>query len=466
LTTIDAAQSREGVRLFAAIPRTPLWVLAGQVVILIATIIGFGLRQSVKPKLFDLLLALAVGALVVLGPRGNLRRIVVSIPFALYLLWWALSWVWTWDRDIYLLESQLILPASAMLTIAATVLPLARFKDALLLSFYGGILYNALYTVANLGPATSHTDGTSGWSGSVGHKNGLGPFVLVALLAILTLEEDARRRRIGIATCLFFIVMTQSTTTYIATGVLLPFAWFLRSVSTAPSNVRGTRLLSGAIIGAVIAIVVSAYSVTLLGFVGKDPTLTRRTEVWAGVIEASEAVPWTGYGIGGAWLGGPRVEPTRSIVEDLGFNVAHSHNGYLEIVLLLGIIGLVLFVNFLVAFVRTGYALMDSEPGLSRFSILFAAVVVLTSLTEVKTFGIWLMFLGMLHAAMLRAQIDERRRASAGSTAVGRARRQEPDVEAMPPDGRDGLDVSSGSQLTSNRSRGLTGEPTESPREL
>jgi exopolysaccharide production protein ExoQ len=401
-TIVEEEPAAETTRL----SRTPLWILSGQAGIVIATIAGFGARQSVKPKLFDLLLVLALGGLVLLGPVNRIRRVVVSLSFLTYLTWWLLSYVWTANPEFWLNDTQLIVPGSIMLMVIATVLPTPQFIRGILLGAYGGLAYTTLWSVTHPGPAMTHTDGTAGWSGSFGHKNGLAPFMLYAIFAVLAFEKDPRKRRIALVIAIVTIAMSQSTTTYIVAAVLLPFAHFLRTTAAAPPEVRGTRLLVGSLVVLVVAVVSVTYMPALLDAVGKDPTLSRRTEVWEGVIQAIELEPWTGYGIGGVWFD-QAAEPTRTIVSSLGFKVFHSHNGFLEILLQLGAVGMVLFVVFLSSYLRTAIQLMSSQPEMSCFAILFAAMILFTSLSEVTTFRIWLMFLGMFHAGMLRMRADE-----------------------------------------------------------
>ena len=126
--------------------------------------------------------------------------------------------------------------------------------------------------------------------------------------------------------------------------------------------------------------------------------------MWSALL--IELRPWTGYGIGGVWRD-QLAEPTRSILNGLGFRVFHAHNGFLEILLQLGAVGLLLFAVFLASYLRTAVQLMSNRPEFSRFVILYAVMIIVTSLSEVTTIGIWIMFLGMIHAGMLRSRVDD-----------------------------------------------------------
>jgi O-antigen ligase len=71
---------------------------------------------------------------------------------------------------------------------------------------------------------------------------------------------------------------------------------------------------------------------------GVDPTLSGRTSVWREVIKAISEHPWLGYGFQSFW-GGLTAESTR-IVLTLDWNFGYAHNGFLEVLLQVGLVGL------------------------------------------------------------------------------------------------------------------------------
>ena len=85
---------------------------------------------------------------------------------------------------------------------------------------------------------------------------------------------------------------------------------------------------------------------TLLLLIGKDPTLTGRTVIWAYVIQDIWIKPWLGWGYYGFWT---MSNPAAVEVSDaMGFVVPHAHNGLLEFLLSVGVLGTALFVFILV----------------------------------------------------------------------------------------------------------------------
>src|SRR4029077_8594195 len=80
---------------------------------------------------------------------------------------------------------------------------------------------------------------------------------------------------------------------------------------------------------------------------GKDPTLTGRTQIWR-LLLGLHTNPWIGTGFESFWLG-PRLEKMYAALPNLPINTAH--NGYLEVYLNLGWIG----ICFIALLLVTGY---------------------------------------------------------------------------------------------------------------
>jgi len=105
--------------------------------------------------------------------------------------------------------------------------------------------------------------------------------------------------------------------------------------------------------------------------VGRDPTLTGRTEVWSSVLALARN-PWFGTGFESFWLG-PRIEKLWDI---FWWHPNEAHSGYIELYLNLGWVGIALFSLILV----TGYRKVISavrqspEEGRLRLAFLFTAV--------------------------------------------------------------------------------------------
>ncbi len=111
----------------------------------------------------------------------------------------------------------------------------------------------------------------------------------------------------------------------------------------------------------VLGIITSVYLIDnlesiVVGGLGKDLTLTGRTEFWPQLIEAANQRPWFGYGFEGFFHQDKLGEQTPAyfIYTHSGFNPKTAHNGAISILLSFGYPGLVLilaslFTNLILA---------------------------------------------------------------------------------------------------------------------
>ncbi len=98
----------------------------------------------------------------------------------------------------------------------------------------------------------------------------------------------------------------------------------------------------------------------LLEFLGKDATLTGRVPLWHLVDPEIVHRPLLGYGYGVFWS---EANPVAwRIWEVSGWQAPHAHNGYRDLLLGVGSVGLVLFGLVTVRALRQGTDLCSAEP--------------------------------------------------------------------------------------------------------
>jgi O-antigen ligase len=134
-----------------------------------------------------------------------------------------------------------------------------------------------------------------------------------------------------------------------------------------------------------------APEVGLLQAVGRDPTLTGRTALWEEVLRIA-GDPWFGVGFESFWLG----ERVKSLWEAHWWRPNEAHNGYLEIFLTLGWVGVALF-SFVMAWgYRNVVRSLRRNPGLGRLRLAYWMVAVLYNVSEAAfkvMHPVWITFL-------------------------------------------------------------------------
>lgn len=192
------------------------------------------------------------------------------------------------------------------------------------------------------------------WQGVFSHKNSLGSNMALGSLALSILALTSRRSRWillpTLAVSLALLWLADSKTALVVFAMLLAL-WPLyqamrwRHLLMVPLTI--TLSLAGA---GVLLLLVRNYEL-LLAALGRNATLTGRTELWDALLDMIQAHPWLGYGYSAFWLGWDG--PSAKIWLLTGSEVPAADNAYLELLLNVGAVGLGLFLlGFLAVFYR------------------------------------------------------------------------------------------------------------------
>jgi O-antigen ligase len=147
---------------------------------------------------------------------------------------------------------------------------------------------------------------------------------------------------------------------------------------------------------AMIAYAVYANAALLLPAVGKDPTLSERTVIWAAVWTTIAKQPILGYGYGAFWTG--LQGPSLNIVLISGWALAQAQNGFLDLWLQVGVAGVLLILLATVQAARD--ALQCFRGSREDHYVRWCIVVIVTTLvynTGESSLGmvqlVWFLFL-------------------------------------------------------------------------
>jgi exopolysaccharide production protein ExoQ len=141
-----------------------------------------------------------------------------------------------------------------------------------------------------------------------------------------------------VGTC---IVMAQAVTALI---IVLLYTGFMVMLYLSRRFERRTALVLGLVGIPVCTFVIVGglpYLSDLLGFFGRDLTLTGRTGLWAGILQSIFKRPLFGYGFYAFWQG--LTGESANLILANHWVFGYAHNGMLEILLQLGVVGLTVF---------------------------------------------------------------------------------------------------------------------------
>jgi O-antigen ligase len=123
----------------------------------------------------------------------------------------------------------------------------------------------------------------------------------------------------------------------------------------------------------------------VLNLLGRDATLTGRTPLWALMWGMIRLRPWFGYGYGGFWLqwNPPSAEIWRASMWTGGWLPPNAHNGFIDLLADLGIVGLGAFlISFGSNLVRSLRLVRQSVSAADLFPLLFLYLYLLANVTE------------------------------------------------------------------------------------
>lgn len=183
------------------------------------------------------------------------------------------------------------------------------------------------------------------WRGITTHKNGFGR-ILALGFPILFMLKDAHLIKnwliySAIALTSLNLAMNRSTGAMLIAIVLL--------ISIPVYNVFRLSflqmllgLLGLTVSSSLLYFIYLQNAETLFSFLGKDPTLTGRTDIWAAVWQVIQEHLWLGYGLDAFWRLG-LDGPAGYVMRVVGWEMPNSHNAWLDLWLNLGLIGVLTY---------------------------------------------------------------------------------------------------------------------------
>lgn len=183
------------------------------------------------------------------------------------------------------------------------------------------------------------------WRGIFTHKNSLGKAMTLSstIFALLMMSDRSRRLLHGafLGLSLVLILLTTSKGALVNVMVMLGIIAMCQ-ILRAQYRWMVVFVTSLTFIGGTVAVAIALNIETLVvDILGKDPTFTGRTTLWASAAEVIKVKPWLGYGYEAFWHG--MDGPSAYIWRDVMWPAPDAHNGFVELTLHLGLVGLGIF---------------------------------------------------------------------------------------------------------------------------
>ncbi len=324
------------------------------------------------------------------NPFQARKFFLASVPLMMLLVWCALSIFWAPDVTIASRRFiRLVFVFIAAAGIAVAVPSLRTFHRTAIVVL--GVVMFINFTSVFLVPGLAR-DEAGNFTGMYSHRNTAGLISTIAFFCWLSAARWSSDRQsrfflyIGSGIWCIFTFFTASKTS-IVISVLSPIA-----VITLAHIVRRyglsawfsfmTLFLAAMIFLSIMILFTSPTLDEMLGIFLPDTTLTGRTILWRFLFEEFSFHPWLGIGFGSFWGTGD-TSPAVVFGAEFISRINQGHNGYLDILLTTGVVGLILFSIFMMSTFLYGIRMLyydkltgSNNAGAIEFLlyIIFAAV--------------------------------------------------------------------------------------------
>jgi O-antigen ligase len=227
-----------------------------------------------------------------------------------------------------------------------------------------------------------------GWRGIYFTKNGLGINSLYGIILFISLLADKKTAKlavVGLILSSILLVGSRSVTSLISCACAL-LIWM---VLQAYLNKNKPFFISLVVFFLFVCVsgmwlYLTNNAEIVISNLGKDLTFTGRTPIWEGVLFFIKQSPWLGYGYGAVWIG--RDYGIGSFISDpMNYYVVNSHNGYLDLLLEIGAIGVALVLLVVITILYKQFSNMGSSPRLKSselWPVVFLVTLVIYNSTE------------------------------------------------------------------------------------
>jgi exopolysaccharide production protein ExoQ len=342
---------------------------------------------------FVFTLVLAAGIIVLIGRSGRTKAFLrTNCPIVIFFVYCLLSVSWSDFPDIAFKRWIKAIGDLVMVLVVVTdVAPVAALRR--LFSRVGFLLLPAsvfLIKYSELGRGYD-PDGRPMITGVTSNKNMLGVTVFVVSLGALwnflnVLRAKRRRYRarhlLAWGTLLSFGVAllgwadSATSVACFALGAVLILATSLRVIRRRPGAVHA--LVTTIVLAGGLTLVLGGQA-GVVHALGRQTNLTGRTEIWAAVLPVVRN-PVLGCGFESFWLG-PRVYEVWSHLSQY-MHVNEAHNGYIEIYLNLGWVGVSLIAITLISGYRGAVAAFRRDPTFGSLMLAYVSTAAIYSVTE------------------------------------------------------------------------------------
>lgn len=310
------------------------------------------------------------------------------------------SFMWA-DEPIYVLrDSREVMQMTAFGLYFGLRFTLREQVKLLAFAFgIGGMMsFIAAVTIPLIG---IHQDDHPGaWKGIYGYKNILGSMMIMGASAFALMPQGLVHSSLqwgGFGFCILLILLSTSKTSLILSVFLGAMLMFYRSYRWQ-GKISVVFWDLAMLISAGAVSFLFTYWAEIITALGRDPTLTGRTPMWTVALIRLTERPLFGYGRGMFWRPIHKYAKEAGDAVATGFIPPHGHNGFLDMALDIGLVGLGIFIIcYFTAYIRALKLAYATKNLYNLYPLAFLIFLFINNITEsfllYKSNIYWMLFI-------------------------------------------------------------------------
>jgi exopolysaccharide production protein ExoQ len=323
-------------------------------------------------QLASIALAIVACLLMLRDHKQVLRTVRVIWPLLVFFGYFVLSTVWS-DHPEFALRRSLGLVASTFVIIVAA--SFVSFQRTVLIVYVGYWVSLILNIAATMWPAAGF-DQAGLFRGTTGEKNTLGAIAACGIILGLTTISCVRSVWAKALALLFIVLWAAAlaatvSKTSITLAILVPVTFAIFDVVSRLLRINFGLTTLGIVLSlstsTALACDISGHSLfEFVEMLGGDSTFTNRTPIWNLMLEQINDRILAGHGFASVWGVGYDARNLQSPWSFIRL-INSGHNGYLDILATLGVIGLGLYAIIVMHFGAAAERLRVGNPPAFRF---------------------------------------------------------------------------------------------------
>jgi exopolysaccharide production protein ExoQ len=320
----------------------------------------FSANVDTSSVLIDAAIYMYGVALMLIRWRQVLRAARTAWPLLALAGFAFLSTAWSVEPMLTLRRSVLLLASTMIAIYVGERYSIKAFAHLLAQTFCLMIVLVLLVYLVAPEYVIDYSAYGGAWRGLSTYKNTFGEYMAVAvlLLALVRFRRFSWLRYVFLLIAAGLLFLSHSATAVVCGALTLAAVPLWRLM-------RGKQRL---LIGVLVAITfllgiywLLAFPETIFQVLGRDATLTGRTDLWSKLLPVIADRPVLGYGYAAFWTGSNAE--VLNVWIGAGRLVPIADNGYIDLCLSLGAAGLALFLCVFTGAFRKAMEYLRSEPG-------------------------------------------------------------------------------------------------------